>query len=77
MSEKPFFVGAASALITPFTKDGVDSTAMDKLIEWQIEEGIDALVIAGKGHENYQEIKGVKYPFSDIEEIKAFIKGEA
>ena len=37
----------------------------------------DALVIAGKGHENYQEIKGVKYPFSDIEEIKAFIKGEA
>jgi UDP-N-acetylmuramoyl-L-alanyl-D-glutamate--2,6-diaminopimelate ligase len=37
----------------------------------------DALVIAGKGHENYQEIKGVKYPFSDIEEIKAFIRGEA
>ena len=25
----------------------------------------DALIIAGKGHETYQEIKGVKYPFSD------------
>ena len=25
----------------------------------------DILLIAGKGHENYQEIKGVKYPFSD------------
>ena len=36
----------------------------------------DALVIAGKGHENYQEIKGVKHPFSDIEEIKAFIRGK-
>ncbi len=25
----------------------------------------DCVVIAGKGHESYQEIKGVKYPFSD------------
>jgi UDP-N-acetylmuramoyl-L-alanyl-D-glutamate--2,6-diaminopimelate ligase len=25
----------------------------------------DILLIAGKGHENYQEIKGVKYPFDD------------
>ncbi len=23
--------------------------------------------VAGKGHETYQEIKGVKYPFSDAE----------
>jgi UDP-N-acetylmuramyl-tripeptide synthetase len=27
----------------------------------------DIVVIAGKGHENYQEIKGVKHPFSDVE----------
>ena len=25
----------------------------------------DILLIAGKGHENYQEIKGIKYPFDD------------
>ena len=25
------------------------------------------LLIAGKGHENFQEIKGVKTPFSDKE----------
>ena len=25
----------------------------------------DILLILGKGHEDYQEIKGVKYPFSD------------
>jgi UDP-N-acetylmuramoyl-L-alanyl-D-glutamate--2,6-diaminopimelate ligase len=28
---------------------------------------IDTVLLAGKGHENYQEIKGVRYPFSDSE----------
>lgn len=27
----------------------------------------DIILVAGKGHENYQEIQGVKYPLSDIE----------
>ena len=26
----------------------------------------DTVLLAGKGHENYQEIQGVKYPFSDV-----------
>ena len=30
----------------------------------------DIILIAGKGHENYQEIKGVKYPFDDKEVVK-------
>ncbi len=30
----------------------------------------DVVVIAGKGHEDYQEIKGVKYPFKDSEVVK-------
>ena len=47
MSGKPLFEGVATALITPFTKDGVDFTAMGKLIDWQIDEGIDALVVCG------------------------------
>jgi UDP-N-acetylmuramoyl-L-alanyl-D-glutamate--2,6-diaminopimelate ligase len=25
----------------------------------------DIVLIAGKGHEDYQEIRGVRYPFSD------------
>ena len=41
------FTGAATALVTPLTKDGVDYNAFADLIEWQIAEGIDALVIAG------------------------------
>lgn len=30
----------------------------------------DIILIAGKGHENYQEIKGVKHHFSDLEEVQ-------
>ena len=36
----------------------------------------DIVLIAGKGHENYQEINGIKYPFSDTEVITACFKGE-
>lgn len=33
----------------------------------------DIILIAGKGHENYQEIKGVKHPFDDkVKALKAF-----
>jgi UDP-N-acetylmuramoyl-L-alanyl-D-glutamate--2,6-diaminopimelate ligase len=32
----------------------------------------DVVLIAGKGHEPYQEIKGIRYPYSDAEEVKAF-----
>ena len=41
------FTGAGTALITPLTPDGVDYDTFADLIEWQIAEGIDALVIAG------------------------------
>ena len=47
MAVKPIFTGAATALITPTTPSGVDYDALGRLIDWQIEQGIDALVIAG------------------------------
>ncbi len=34
----------------------------------------DVVLVAGKGHEKYQEIKGVKHPFDDKAQIKEFIK---
>ena len=34
----------------------------------------DIILIAGKGHEKYQEIKGVKHPFDDMETLKEMIK---
>jgi len=34
-------------------------------------DGRDVILIAGKGHEDYQEIRGVKQRFSDVEEAAA------
>ena len=34
----------------------------------------DIVLIAGKGHEEYQEVNGKKFPFSDIEQAKDVLK---
>jgi UDP-N-acetylmuramyl tripeptide synthase len=34
----------------------------------------DVILIAGKGHEDYQEIAGKRYPFSDIDEAGAALE---
>lgn len=45
--KKVLFKGCGTALITPFTNDGVDFEELRKLIEFQILEGIDSLIICG------------------------------
>ena len=47
MKTHTIFEGAATALVTPLTPEGIDYTAFGKLIDWQIDSGIDALVICG------------------------------
>lgn len=47
MTENSIFRGAATALITPLNAEGIDYENFGKLIDWQIDEGIDALVICG------------------------------
>ncbi len=37
-------------------------------------QGNDIILVAGKGHETYQEIKGVKYPFDDREVLTGAFK---
>ena len=41
------FTGVATAIITPLTKDGIDFPKFERLINWQIDEGVDAIVVAG------------------------------
>ncbi len=41
------FEGAATAIITPLNENGVDYEKFGKLVEWQIQEGIDAIVVCG------------------------------
>lgn len=46
--------------------------AIEKVLSFA-EKG-DIVLIAGKGHENYQEINGIKYHFDDREEVRKYIK---
>ncbi|MFP5439489.1 MAG: UDP-N-acetylmuramoyl-L-alanyl-D-glutamate--2,6-diaminopimelate ligase [Bacteroidia bacterium] len=39
----------------------------------QLAQPNDIILIAGKGHETYQEIKGVKYDFDDMEVVKELL----
>lgn len=45
--KKTVFTGAATAIVTPLTADGVDYEAFGRLLDWQVEEGIDAIVVCG------------------------------
>ncbi|MDI9504977.1 MAG: 4-hydroxy-tetrahydrodipicolinate synthase [Candidatus Excrementavichristensenella sp.] len=45
--KKTVFTGAATAIVTPFKGNEVDYDAFGKLIDWQIEEGIDGIVVTG------------------------------
>ena len=55
--------------------DGVNKTAVEYVVIQNRREAIkyaltharpdDVIVLAGKGHETYQEIKGIKYPFDE------------
>ncbi len=44
---KPIFKGTATALITPFKDGEVDYKALENILEFQINGGIDALVVCG------------------------------
>ena len=46
------FTGMASAMITPMNAQGVDYEAMERFVEFQIENGINALVVMGTTGEN-------------------------
>ena len=46
-TKKPIFSGVGTALITPFKGGEIDFSALEKLIELQIEGGASALIIGG------------------------------
>ena len=45
--KKIIFKGCGTAIITPFTKDGVNFNEFKKLIEFQIENGADSIIVCG------------------------------
>lgn len=45
--KKTIFKGCGTAIVTPFTKDGVDFEEFKKLIEFQIENEVEAIIVCG------------------------------
>ena len=43
----PIFTGCGVAVVTPFAGDGVDYSALGDLLDWQIAEGVDAVIVCG------------------------------
>ena len=44
------------------------STAISRVLEQAGEK--DVILLAGKGHEDYQEVQGVRHPFSDKSQVE-------
>ena len=51
MKTKSVFKGAATALVTPLNENGIDYENFERLLNWQVDEGINALVICGTSGE--------------------------
>ncbi|KZZ20290.1 hypothetical protein A3752_01670 [Oleiphilus sp. HI0081] len=49
--------------------------AIQKMLEKSVAD--DVILVAGKGHETWQEVKGQRHYFSDIETVRELISGAA
>lgn len=68
MSKQTLFQGSATAIVTPFRDGGIDYEAFGNLIDFQIENGTDALVVLGTTGESATISESERY------EIIAFAK---
>jgi len=59
--KQPVFTGSGTAVVTPFTNDGVNLQTMKKLLDFQLENGTDAIIVCGTTGESstmsYEERK--------------------
>ncbi|MDE6880745.1 MAG: 4-hydroxy-tetrahydrodipicolinate synthase [Oscillospiraceae bacterium] len=45
--KQPIFTGSGVAIVTPFTRDTVDYPALRRLLDFQLENGTDAVIVCG------------------------------
>lgn len=50
--KNPIFTGSSVAIVTPFNKDGVNLKEFARLVDFQIENGIDSITVCGTTGEN-------------------------
>ena len=70
--KKCLFTGVATALATPFDKNGVNTKEFSKFIQFQIDAGVNALVVCGTTGESSTMTKEEK-----IEAIKCAVETSA
>ncbi len=74
------FKGTCTAMVTPFTEDGIDFNSFERQIEYQINNGIDALCVLGTTGEaptvtdaEYESV--AKFAYEKINKRVKFILG--
>jgi UDP-N-acetylmuramoyl-L-alanyl-D-glutamate--2,6-diaminopimelate ligase len=76
-TENPYAIIAAvsEGLTREFTMETDRAKAISQAVS-NAAKG-DVVLVAGKGHEDYQEIQGIRYPFSDAEWVQNALKKRA
>ncbi len=74
------FTGSGVAIVTPFKDRKVDFESLGKLIDWQIEQGTDAIVICGTSGEastltDEEQIETVTYTVKRVDKRVPVIAG--
>lgn len=74
------FNGTCTAVITPFTKDGIDYDALERLLNFQIQNGVDAVCLLGTTGEGSTVTKDeyeyiAKFAFDVIQKRVTFVLG--
>lgn len=64
MNRKPFFTGVCTALVTPFLNGEVNYPMLERLLQYQLDAGIRAIVICGT--------TGESPTLSDMEKLELF-----
>lgn len=64
MNRKPFFTGVCTALVTPFLRGEVNYPMLERLLQYQLDAGIRAIVICGT--------TGESPTLSDAEKLELF-----
>lgn len=72
MKKKLIFEGIATAIVTPFQGGEIDEDAFRKLIDIQLEGGIDALVVGGTTGEAATLTRAERYKLFEIAREKTY-----
>jgi len=69
MNQKPFFTGVCTALVTPFFRGEVNYPMLERMLQFQMDAGIRAIVICGT--------TGESPTLSDTEKLELFRRSKA